>query len=196
MKQIIETKLGVIIILIFAVTVGAFVWKWEKNQPEIQQPKITYNMKKSTANNFNQTDLVYENKEYGFRMSLPEEMKNNYEVHFSKIGYVGQKDSCNDCALIQFVVPTEDKNTCDLMECGKKILFVVWARNINDWGNKNIANGLSCNEEATVIAKTDKYVYNLCPFNATISEQKYYPEDSLKLLEKALLTVRNSFTVE
>jgi len=31
MKQHIDTKLGVTIILIFAITVGAFVWKWEKN---------------------------------------------------------------------------------------------------------------------------------------------------------------------
>ncbi|GEM_PF-5802606 len=37
MKQTIETKLGVTIILIVAVTVGAFVWKWEKRQDLIQQ---------------------------------------------------------------------------------------------------------------------------------------------------------------
>lgn len=49
MKQTIETKLGVTIILIFAVTVGAFMWKWERNQPEVQQSQITYNMKKSTS---------------------------------------------------------------------------------------------------------------------------------------------------
>ncbi|GEM_PF-2864999 len=32
MKQHIETKLGVTIILIFAMTVGAFIWKWEKER--------------------------------------------------------------------------------------------------------------------------------------------------------------------
>jgi len=50
MKQIIETKLGVIIIVIFAVTVGAFVWRYEKNQPSIEQSQMTYGSKKISTN--------------------------------------------------------------------------------------------------------------------------------------------------
>ena len=94
MKQTIETKLGVIIILIFAITVVAFVWKWEKNQPEAEQSQVTYGVKKSTAKqapianqenntqNDNQADQQsqgnavtgtkkYINKTYGFEFEYP-----------------------------------------------------------------------------------------------------------------------------
>ncbi len=36
MNQKIETKLGVIIILIIAVTVGAFLWQWEEKKGDVQ----------------------------------------------------------------------------------------------------------------------------------------------------------------
>ncbi len=39
-NQKIGTKLGVTVILIIAVTVGAFLWKWEKNQPDYTQPPV------------------------------------------------------------------------------------------------------------------------------------------------------------
>ncbi|MFA7319129.1 MAG: hypothetical protein WC022_00825 [Parcubacteria group bacterium] len=46
MKQTIETKLGVTIILIFAVTVGAFVWRWEKEQEQ----NVVVGMQQSIVN--------------------------------------------------------------------------------------------------------------------------------------------------
>jgi len=93
MKQIIETKLGVVIILIVAVTVGAFLWRWEKNQLEVQQPQVDYNFKKSVATqvpianqeNNNQAELQsqdnvvmgtkkYINKAYGFEFEYPSDL--------------------------------------------------------------------------------------------------------------------------
>lgn len=49
MKQTIETKLGVIVILIFAVTVGAFLWKWEKNQEIVEAPQSAVATKKQVS---------------------------------------------------------------------------------------------------------------------------------------------------
>ena len=64
MKQTIETKLGVIVILIFAVTVGAFVWKWEKNQ-KIDEMQNQIKQEKNTIKN------QYSNSNYGFSLNLP-----------------------------------------------------------------------------------------------------------------------------
>ena len=91
MKQYIETKLGVAVILIFTLTAGVFIWKWEKNQLEVQQPQMNYNFKKpvidqenNTQNN-NQTahqsqdnttegTKKYTNKTYGFEFEYPNDL--------------------------------------------------------------------------------------------------------------------------
>jgi hypothetical protein len=45
----IPTRAGVIVILIMAITAGAFVWKWEKNQPVANQAQQIVQTKKMAA---------------------------------------------------------------------------------------------------------------------------------------------------
>ena len=91
MKQIIETKLGVIIILIFAVTAGAFVWKWERHEDEEIQV-LNINVKENTIekdkpeqqiittnqhdclgeNNSNTTEWnIFKNNQFKFEIQYP-----------------------------------------------------------------------------------------------------------------------------
>ncbi|MFA7319548.1 MAG: hypothetical protein WC022_03055 [Parcubacteria group bacterium] len=61
MKQHIETKLGVIIILIIAITVGAFLWRWEKNGEEnyvYQAPNQVIQKDNDLHNQDNKTNEV------------------------------------------------------------------------------------------------------------------------------------------
>lgn len=101
MKQHIETKLGVAVILIFAITVGAFVWKWEKKE-ELMNTPTTQNLnetllkksisqdqesktieKKSDENKLSDLEQnieegvdtnKYTNKTYGFEFEYPKNL--------------------------------------------------------------------------------------------------------------------------
>ncbi|MFA6383426.1 MAG: DUF333 domain-containing protein [Parcubacteria group bacterium] len=58
MQQQIKTGLGVALIIIIAITVGAFVWVYEKNQPEITQPDIQIPIKKQNTGQNNNIGIA------------------------------------------------------------------------------------------------------------------------------------------
>lgn len=49
MQQQIKTWVGTVVVIIVALTAGAFVWQYEKNQPEIAQPDIQIPVKKQES---------------------------------------------------------------------------------------------------------------------------------------------------
>jgi hypothetical protein len=78
MNTQIKTWVGTVVIIIIAITVGAFVWVYEKNQPEIAQPAQVNIVKKANKT----ADLVpskvegwqiYRNEKYGFEFQYPKD---------------------------------------------------------------------------------------------------------------------------
>lgn len=65
----IPTWLGTIILLIIAITVGAFVWKVEKNQPYISQPQYVTNTKKPAVTQM--PTVVQQNQQQDFLIVKP-----------------------------------------------------------------------------------------------------------------------------
>lgn len=77
MNQQIKTGLGVAVILIFAVTAGAFVWVAQKNIKTVESVpaqinhQIKKNSEKTEINVINKEGTVYTNSDYGFQLTLP-----------------------------------------------------------------------------------------------------------------------------
>lgn len=87
MNQKISTKLGIIIIVIMAVTIGMFAWKIEKNQPEpeqqMQNNQVEYKQQKEKTSQLEEigkdnTSIStanwksYTNKQYNYSIKYPE----------------------------------------------------------------------------------------------------------------------------
>jgi len=74
-NQKISTKLGTIVLIIIAITVGVFVQKVENSQPQqmATQPQKTINVKKPTVSQQPQINQAnhYSNSDYGFSLDLP-----------------------------------------------------------------------------------------------------------------------------
>ncbi len=62
MNQKIETKLGVVIILIIAVTVGAFLWRWEEKQDWKTDEKVSVTLPDKTKNKIEQEQQSQDGK--------------------------------------------------------------------------------------------------------------------------------------
>ncbi len=172
--------IAIVLVVLLAIGAGILMWKWKDNQNKNNPTK----------------PAVYKNEQYGFKINLPEEIENNYQVYTNPVSYeVGQKDACKNCGLVQFVIPTKDLSSCAFPgECGKHIAFVIWVRDLASWENNHTNKNYACIDSANVVGKTGKYVYTLCPFNIGEDEKKYTPEDVLPLLNKILPIVRNSFS--
>lgn len=77
MQQQVKTALGTIIILIFAVTAGYFIWQYEKIQPEVAQPTQVNIYKAADETVGWQT---YTNTQYGFSLKYPKNLDYDEQV--------------------------------------------------------------------------------------------------------------------
>lgn len=123
MQQQVKTALGTIIILIFAVTAGYFVWQYEKIQPEVAQPTQSVSQTSTSA----AKGIIYTNNDYGFQLTLPKEWK-DYKTINTKT---------NQYHSITFGLPIIDENwPSDEFPKGYGEIFSVGVENIADWTKK------------------------------------------------------------
>jgi hypothetical protein len=83
-KKNIDTWLGVMIMLIFSITAGAFVWLVVRNQPDITPVTVSLPVKKvapQIADNVSNWQ-TYRNEKYGFSVKYPA----NYDVVDMQLG--------------------------------------------------------------------------------------------------------------
>ncbi len=88
LNQHISTKLGAIVLIIIALTVGVFVWKIGKEQEAPKQQQLTYDIKKpikTQLSHLNQSNnksvksdniktTIYTNSTYGFEFEYPQNL--------------------------------------------------------------------------------------------------------------------------
>ncbi len=137
METKIKTGLGVITIIIFAITAGVFVWQFEKKQPPIETAAVApvgISVKKSnnaaaeSAPSGTEDWQTYRNEKYGFevkypkdwtvdsklRLSSPTAMKqSNGETGISAVFETPEDtkyESAND--YLTGVIPKDDWNAC------------------------------------------------------------------------------------
>jgi hypothetical protein len=127
MKQNIKTSLGVIIILIIAATVGIFIYKIEKNQPEsaqqtgFQTRKSTSAVKQPSAQSnseiSNNNQNYIEIKELGFKIPIDASMVGELTykivkpegISYSSVQFSSKTGDC-DAGMIDKISGTPEKN--------------------------------------------------------------------------------------
>jgi len=108
----IPTHLGIIVIVIIAITAGMFAWQYEKNMPiDSVQSVVSAPVKKSPKQLVPQPvtktaqavdGIVYTNTQYGFQLTLPKGWENYKAV-------VNQAVGTNRLGIISIDMPTSDK---------------------------------------------------------------------------------------
>ncbi|MFA7319545.1 MAG: PsbP-related protein [Parcubacteria group bacterium] len=208
MKQHIDTKLGVVIILIFAVTVGAFLWKWEKNQPEVEQSQTNYNFKKPVAV---QTPVVNQGDNMQNNNQANQQPQNNTAV--------GTKKYINKTYSFEFEYPSDlviAQDATDSVFGLSNFLEGPWITNITVSDN---VNNLSLNQSTDkIIKRFENYKIDITSVNVDgVPAKKYsvqnygdngnagvimikghniitiYGDDSNSSLKKIFETVADSF---
>jgi hypothetical protein len=205
MDNKIKTWVGTVILIIIAVTAGAFIWVAQKNSTidELVAVSSAVPVKKQApaataapAQSMQESkSAVYDNEQYGFEMTFPSAWDYKVTPHYAQYG------NGFDFSLSSDMLKSDPKLLANNFGGDPFVqLFTVYYVDIKDWNNcinKAKSENINCGsldnyQPGSMLSKSDKYVffYSFIP-----GEISGFPSDVYAKLKQDWDSIKNSFKI-